>query len=317
MASDDFIPVVGDDWYQRRRQDAEGDFLRKVAAQGPRGDGGGTLQGIYTLTPDGTLLAYKNAGQAPDVMREVLRGALDTWKRLPEARRRPGAITAGAPGPVDEQYDRTPPEDGLIVKVFTRALEREEAGSDPDRYSCAPGRGGEAARDHLWLTREDWKALIPARNPAPGQVVTIPDRVVERIVRFHLVDNTRGEPPFWSAEDVREAAMTLMVEDVSPDRVRLRLKGKALLATSAEVAKADRGYDASVMGIIEVDRRSETIRRFDVVALGEHWGEGRYTRGARPGRSPLGVAFSLVDGSNPADRIAPQASRYLPGYLNP
>lgn len=317
MASEDFIPVVGDDWYQRRRQDAEGEFLRKVAEQGPRGgQGGGTLQGIYTLTPDGTLLAYKNAGQAPDVMREVLRGALDAWERLPESRRRPGAIASEELGTVDAQYDRTPPEDGLIVKVFTRALERDDSGANPDVYSCAPGRGGEAARDHLWLTREDWQALIP-EDPKPGRVISIPDRVVRRIVRFHLVDNTRGEPPFWSNEDVREASMTLTVEDVSPDRVRLRLVGSVLLATSADVSQADRGYDASLLGDIEVDRSSESITRVDVVALGDHWGEGPYTRGARPGRSPLGVAFTLVDGSNPADRIAPQASRYLPGYWEP
>ncbi|MEW4570369.1 hypothetical protein AB1L88_21085 [Tautonia sp. JC769] len=316
MASEDFIPVVGDDWYQRRRQDAEGEFLRKVAGQGPRGGQGGTLQGIYTLTPDGTLLAYKNAGQAPDVMREVLRNALDAWNRLPESRRRSAAIASEDLGTVDAQYDRTPPEGGLIVKVFTRALERDESGDDPNVYSCAPGRGGEAARDHLWLTEEDWKALIP-EDPTPGQMISIPDRVVRRIVRFHLVDNTRGEPPFWGDEEVREATMTLTVEDVSPDRVRLRLVGNALLATSADVSQADRGYDASLLGVVEIDRPSRSITRFDVVALGDHWGEGPYTRGARPGRSPLGVAFMLVDGSNPADRIAPQASRFLPGYLEP
>src|SRR5205823_3369628 len=83
-------PVAGDDWYQRRRQDAEGAFFRKVADQGPRkGAGGSTRQGIYCLTPDGTLLAYKNAGQAPDVMREVLRRGLAEWKKLPATRRKP------------------------------------------------------------------------------------------------------------------------------------------------------------------------------------------------------------------------------------
>ena len=36
LATEDFVPVTGDDWYQRRRQDAEGEFFRKVADQGPR-----------------------------------------------------------------------------------------------------------------------------------------------------------------------------------------------------------------------------------------------------------------------------------------
>ena len=38
LAAEDFVPVTADDWYQRRRQDAEGEFFRKVADQGPLGD---------------------------------------------------------------------------------------------------------------------------------------------------------------------------------------------------------------------------------------------------------------------------------------
>ena len=93
MAREDYIPVSADDWYERRRQDAVGEFFRKVANQGPRkGQGGSTRQGIYCLTADGKLLAYKNAGQNAGVMREVLQRALVAWKKLPEDRRKPGAV---------------------------------------------------------------------------------------------------------------------------------------------------------------------------------------------------------------------------------
>ena len=47
MANEEYIAVAGDDWYQRRRDDAEGQFFRRVADQGPRkGTGGSTRQGI-------------------------------------------------------------------------------------------------------------------------------------------------------------------------------------------------------------------------------------------------------------------------------
>ena len=93
MASEQFVPVSGDDWYQRRRQDAEGRFFVKVANQGPRkGDGGNTRQGIYCLTADGELLAFKNAGNLSDVTREQLQQALAKFKTLPADRRSPGAI---------------------------------------------------------------------------------------------------------------------------------------------------------------------------------------------------------------------------------
>src|SRR5689334_2097487 len=117
MATEDYIAVAADDWYQRRRSDAEGKFFRSVADQGPRkGEGGSTRQGIYCLTADGKLLAYKNAGQAPDVMREVLRQGLNAWKKLAEERRQPGAIKVDEAGKVDSNYSRTPPPRGLIVR---------------------------------------------------------------------------------------------------------------------------------------------------------------------------------------------------------
>ena len=99
MAREDFVAVTADDWYQRRRRDAEGEFFRKVAGQGPRkGEGGSTRQGIYVLTADGELLSYKNAGQLAEVTREELRRGLDKFRKLPAARREPGAVEVGDPG---------------------------------------------------------------------------------------------------------------------------------------------------------------------------------------------------------------------------
>src|SRR6476619_1342436 len=127
MANEAYVAVAADDWYQRRRSDAEGEFFRRVADQGPRkGEGGSTRQGIYCLTADGKLLAYKNAGQAPDVMRDVLKQGVREWQKLPAERRQPGAVKVGDIGPVDRQYARTPPPGGLVVNVYTRILDRDE-----------------------------------------------------------------------------------------------------------------------------------------------------------------------------------------------
>ena len=112
MAKEQYVPVTGDDWYQRRRQDAEGEFFRKMAAQGPRRDEGGTRQGIYMFTADGKLLAYKNAGQNPDVMRAELKRGLAEWAKLPAERRMPGALTIEDLDKVDKRYDRTLPPGG-------------------------------------------------------------------------------------------------------------------------------------------------------------------------------------------------------------
>src|SRR5687767_7356701 len=127
MATEDFVPVTADDWYQRRRQDAEGEFFRKVAAQGPRkGEGGSTRQGIYVLTADGELLSYKNAGQLAEVTREELKRGLDKFRKLPADRREPGGVEVGDAGKLDPNYARTPPPGGLVVRVHARILDRKD-----------------------------------------------------------------------------------------------------------------------------------------------------------------------------------------------
>jgi hypothetical protein len=51
-----------------------------------------------------------------------------------------------------------------------------------------------------------------------------------------------------------------------------------------------------------------------VAVLGEHWGESRYTPGARPGRTPLGIFLELA-GERPADRVPPQGARDWDDYI--
>ena len=63
-----------------------------------------------------------------------------------------------------------------------------------------------------------------------------------------------------------------------------------------------------------MDPKTKKITRFDLVAIGDHWGEGRYTGGARSGKKPMGVAFELADGSQPGDEVPPQGISWEQGY---
>jgi hypothetical protein len=313
MAKENFIPVTGDDWYERRREDAEGKFFRSVADQGPRkGEGGATRQGIYLFTADGKLLAYKNHHD-PDVMREVLADALKEWKKLPEEKRKPGAIKVEDLDKADARYVRTPPEEGLILTVYTRILDRDSGGGLVKGHCDTPG-GDLAARDHLWLTRTEWQSLIPAK-PAAGDSFAVPDGIAERILRFHLIDNTRGEPPAWGAKDIRSKNLKLIIVDATDAGITMRLEGEALLSTNADPTKADRGYDARLRGELHYDKTKKTIDRFEIAVLGDHWGAGTYTAGAREGRKPLGIFFELSAGKTAAERVPPQWAREWGAYM--
>lgn len=302
LAKTKFIPVTGDDWYQRRRQDDEGEFFRRVASQGPRkGVGGATRQGIYTLTADGELLEFKNAGQDVEATRQQLRKALEKWAAMPEDRRRPGAVTIPEHGPLDEKFVRKPPEGGLILKVHGRILDRKDR--EYVRGECPSAGGMKASRDFLWLTPTETQSLIPVKTEV-GYSYAVPAAISRRIARFHLIDNTRGEPIFWKRADVKEIMMTLTVTAVDT----LRLDGRV------RIDAGERGYEAVLGGLLHF--KDGKFDQIDVVAVGEHWGDDSVTRsGARPGRTLLGVAFSLADPARPIERIPPQGAREWGRYI--
>jgi hypothetical protein len=108
--------------------------------------------------------------------------------------------------------------------------------------------------------------------------------------------------------------LTLTVDAVTPASVRLRLDGFARLGKEApkEVAEGKCacidhwGYEPRLLGFIEYDAVKKVITRFDVVAVGDHFGRlGIADSAARVGLQPLGVSFELVTGNAPADRIPP------------
>lgn len=311
MCSEDFVPVAGDDWYQRRRQDTEGQFFRTLAdTAGKRGVGGGTRQGMYMFAADGTYLAYRNGGADPRGMAETMRQALADFKRLPPAKRTAGGIVVAPPAKVDEEFARTPPANGLIVNVYGRVLDFKDG---EYRRGTQDQAGGEkAARDHLWLTADEVKQIAPAKT-TPGFRYPLPEKVAERICRFHLLDNTRGEPVLWGRGDIRAKRFTLKVVSSAPEGVTLRLEGEAVMASDADVAKAERGFDVRLLGELRYVPTKGTFDKFDVLAVGSHWGETPHAGKARPGKSLLGVSFEIAP-DRPSDKVPPQGVRNRDAY---
>ena len=274
-----FIPVAIDQAYQRRQKDTEGDFYRKIAGQGPRNNFKGTTQGLYLATASGKLLGYNN-NRGGDRIRRMMKKALEGFEA-------PAAAVIKR-SKVDARYNPKPPEGGLVVRVQSKVLGGYEKTEDRWRKIFQDT----LSRDNLWVTKEEQDALAVGR---------VPPALQKRIARYHLVDNTRGEPPMWKADEIRSIEFSLKDG---------RLSGSVHL----ETASGERGYKVSLLG--HVEKKNGKITRFDLVALGEFWGEGTYTRGAPKGRFPLGASFTLADGSDIADGVPPQGSRgWVRGYL--
>lgn len=265
-----FVPVAVDQHIFRVRKDAEGELFAKVLKQAGRGTDGYS-QGVYLFTPDGKLLAFSNTADAKHV-KGLLEKALKQFD--------PSAPLPKASDVKGDAVLPPPPEGGLILDVTTKLLGGYPANDERgQRYLKSFGR------DHLWLRKDEVESL--------GKGL-LPDSVKQRLVRYHLIDNTRGEPPMWGTADVKKLELTLK------DGV---LRGRVHLETKS----GERGYQADLLGFVEV--KGGHVARLDLLAKGEFWGEGNFTKGAPKGRFPLAVAFRLTDGESEADKVPPQGAR--------
>ena len=279
-----FVPVAIDQANQRRQKDTEGEFYRKIAGQSPRNNFNSTTQGFYIATAAGKLLLYNN-NRDPAKVRRLMKEKLAEFEASGAADATTAAIKTTQ---VDGRYNARLPKGGLVLRVQAKIL----SGYEPTTNRWQRIFQSALSRDNLWISAAEHQSLVRGQVPVSLQ---------ERIARFHLVDNTRGEPPMWKQEEIRKIDMKLREGT---------LKGVAHL----ENAGGDRGYKTDLLGVVEV--KNNTVVRFDMVAKGEFWGAGRYTGGAPKGKFPLAISFTLADGTDIADQVPPQGARgWLRGYL--
>ena len=98
--------------------------------------------------------------------------------------------------------------------------------------------------------------------------------------------------------------------DGDSERNSFRIAGTFHLETE----DGKRGYTGEIDGYVRPQDENENLD-FHLVAIGDHWGEGTYTRGARPGKNPLAVVFIRTDRSKSQNQIPPQGIRWQEGYF--
>jgi hypothetical protein len=317
------VPVNG--LYRKINDDgANGGFMATVGITG-----GNTFQ---VATPEGKVLGSFHLNGVHGGGFAEFGAAFEKWKALPEAERKPGALKGPAPAEPSEEAPPKPPPEGLVVRVYMRNLKRDAGGAlaritredvkdrkafpDVD-WEWADAIYTEPMPDVLWLTKAEWKSLVPA-SPRKGDTYEVPSQLRRRIFAFHLVNGTFGLAYCWGYR--RSGSLTLTVEEVSP-LLRMRLDGAALLGTNEDPAKGS-GFDARLTGSLVYDPKKDAFSRFDFVAVGDYWGgdmnSGRFVR---PGRTPLGIAFELADGRSPTDLVPPKGNHFWkevsPHYFNP
>lgn len=286
----------------------KGEFFRYIAEQGHyagRTVPSATRQGLYACTASGTLLASINTRSAEQVI-EMLNKALEAWHAMDEAKRSeigPYPLESYTP---DVRYHFEFPEDGLVLRTYSRDLPRR-VDTRPDDW-----RKSAVNINHAWFTRDEMLRFVPP-GEVPGTVHPIPRPLVRRFALFHFVDNVRGETDIWRDEQSVADMKTEIVERQGEILV-IRLSGFADNAASGrwairpfqEEQDRERGVKLLVEGVLHWDLAEQKFRRFDVVAYGTRWGGTEHNlRWDDLNPSPIAIVFELA-GDAAKDRVPPQ-----------
>jgi hypothetical protein len=301
-----FVLVADEVHRLQMGSDAESCLAQKIFEQGHFGGQSlrtATRQGIYAATADGRLLASVNTND-PERMAEMLRQALREWEALSEEERRRGPdVDLSEVRRSEDWY----PEDGLVLRTFSRDLPRPQASED--------WRGQAWNQDYAWFTREEARDFLPD-GPVVGAKGSVPRELVERLARFNLVDNVRGQVPEFDPDDLRCAYLESEVVASDGTSATVRFRGQTEAEQEGtwsvegfrdmeEPNRQRRGVRLNLSGQGEFDIAQGRLTRFEILATGTRFGASQFN-GRHDDReeSPIGFLLTLA-GNSLAERVAP------------
>ncbi len=299
-----FVPAADEVWRLQRGLGPESRAFQAFADRAHYREPGGTRQGIYVCTPGGALLASVNALDPDQVLATLERG-LAAWEALDERARRADAARAPHDLGAEARWERSYPADGLVLRCVGRDL---PAALDPR----APPPDARSNQDHVWLSADEARALVPA-GVRPGEAWELVP-LARRLARFHLVDNVRGQTLPFAEPEV--AGSWLRARAVAEDGARLALALEGATRASSDgtwlLGENDwtperpwpRRLEARLAGRAVWDRAAERFVSFELVALGLRTGTTGLN-GRDPGSSgPIGFLVTLAP-DEPAERLPP------------
>jgi hypothetical protein len=248
-----------------KRQDADGEFFRKVTKSVPYSQSGACL-----FTADGEVLGAGGAVDKEGVL-PLIQQALKEFK--PPSK----PYVLEPPGKVDEKNHKIikPPEGALVVNCIMTYLAEPEESVHPRLVKLLPQT---VAVDRLWILPDEAKALAEGEFPA---------KLKRRISRWHLIDNRNFNR---NPDDC--------VKQFHIELAKGQLFGSFKTQFDSESPEGKKVVnELELLGFIE--SKNGKITRFDVV------GKGSRVAGNSLRPYPVAFVFTLADEKHVAFRIPP------------
>lgn len=263
----------------------------------PHGNCGNTAQGFYIVDASGTFFGWINDHEPRQVL-DFLNEGLISYKQRP-----PDAVQIG-PSAANEPFSVMPDPTTSVVRVFTRIRPVPPGADDLNN-----GIG----RDHLWILAEEIKAIKDASHD-DGKPFPLPPSLTARMVRFHLVDNVRGEPDMWEKKELKESSFTAKLLKQTATAKTYEMQG----VFRQQTANNKRGVEGKIDGQFEIDPQAGKISRLRAFGQASAWGASTFTPGAPAGRFHMVIA--MVDADDAITKVVPPQAMYSDwqeGYLHP
>lgn len=287
-----FVPCADEVWRLHNLREPDCLHFQKWCDEGGTLNGDGrtaTRQGTYCCTPSGQFLGSANH-RDPRRIAAMLKEALRKWKEIKKEDR----LLKEDPVKTWEQIDRSEkkyPADGMVLRVNSRDMPR--TGLDPNDWRTHAWNF-----DYAWFKKDEVARMLP-KTMGKKTEWKLPDDLVRRLVRIHLVDNVRGQTGGYRPEAVEEAEINCEVTRIKKNIVTIKLTGKV------KQQQDGRGVEGTMLGEALYNTKDEKFDKFEIVVLGTRWGATQYNRREDDReRSPIGYVLHLAS-DHPTEKIAP------------
>jgi hypothetical protein len=172
-------------------------------------------------------------------------------------------------------------------------------------------------RDFAWFTQDEVRSMIPETR-TPGVRHRVPDKLVRRLARLHLLDSVRGinDARLFEDKHVEKAEMFMNVVGVEGDVLSLRMEGATRAVEpplvdargSGHPDEKERGFEAKLLGHATVNVEQGKFVSLALLAIGPRWGGRGFWHSMRKNDlepQPMGVAFRILSPSEPVDSAVP------------
>jgi hypothetical protein len=261
---------------------------QRTLKQGNRGG----AQGHYAVTPSGELLAASSSANYK-VLVEMMKQGLAKWETLSHEKR----LLPKSPDPKTadnwRKKENLYPDDGLVLRVVARDQKRE--------------RWPDSNLDYAWFRKDEALTLLPDK-PKKGAKHDVPRELVERLARFHLLDNVHAlNYTFFPKEAIEKARLTSTVVQIKGQLVSLSFEGET---RASLVSPKKIGYEPKLLGRATFNLKEQKFVFFELLAVGLRWGLGNCNQRHNPTPALMGIVFTLA-GDSQAERLPPAFfSRY-------